>query len=68
MEKIVHDKSTMDTNLMHSESQQANDEAEGGTQLDQPLKSITQYTQHYSVIDPNDHRSRLEDAYRFIKG
>ena len=58
----------MQTQLMHSESQQMNEEMDGGIQLDQPLKSITQYTQYYSVMDANDHKNRLEDALRFIKG
>lgn len=32
------------------------------------MKSITQYTQYYTVHDANDHKNKLEDALRFIKG
>lgn len=35
---------------------------------DQPLKSITQYSRYLSSIDPSDHKVKLEDALRFIKG
>ena len=44
------------------------DEIDGGVQVDQPLKSIVQYSNYFSVIDSNDHKIRLEDALRFIKG
>lgn len=47
------------------------DENEGGFQPDQPLKSITQYTNYLSITsagDSNDHKTKLEDALRFIKG
>ena len=43
IKKILDDKSQMQTQLMHSESQQMNEEMDGGIQLDQPLKSITQH-------------------------
>lgn len=53
---------------MHSESINPNEEEGGGVQPDQPLKSITEYTRFYTALDAVDHRNRLEDAYRFIKG
>ena len=58
----------MQTQLMHSESINPNEEEGGGVQPDQPLKSITEYTRFYTALDAVDHRNRLEDAYRFIKG
>jgi hypothetical protein len=36
--------------------------------LDQPLKSIICYSNYYTSCDPQEHKNRLEDAYRFIKG
>jgi hypothetical protein len=35
---------------------------------DQPLKSITTYSKYLTVMDPEDHKTKLEDAFRFIKG
>jgi hypothetical protein len=55
--------------MMQAESQQLNEEPEaGGFQVDQPLKSITEYSKHLTHLEPAEHRVRLEDALRFIKG
>lgn len=47
---------------------QPNEELEAAVVAEQPLKSIVQYSNYYTLMDPNDHKSRLEDALRFIKG
>lgn len=36
--------------------------------VDQPLKSITQYSKLLTNIDREDHKNKLEEALRFIKG
>jgi hypothetical protein len=36
--------------------------------LDKQLKSIICYSNYYNNIDAQEHKNRLEDAYRFIKG
>jgi hypothetical protein len=47
---------------------QPNEELEAAAILEQPLKSIVCYSNYYTHIDALEHKSRLEDAYRFIKG
>lgn len=46
---------------------QPNEELEA-LALEQPLKSIIYYSNYYTNVDALEHRTRLEDAYRFIKG
>lgn len=46
---------------------QPNEELEAAA-LDQPLKSIVCYSNYYNNVDAQEHKTRLEDAYRFIKG
>ena len=36
--------------------------------MDQPLKSFTIYSKYFTVFDPDDHKNKLEDSLRFIKG
>jgi hypothetical protein len=36
--------------------------------VDQPLKSITQYSRLWTNTDPEEHKFKLEEALRFIKG
>lgn len=67
MEKILEAKANMQEGDMLGE-QQPNEELEAAVVPDQPLKSIVQYSNYYTVVDPNDHKGRLEDALRFIKG
>ena len=48
-------------------------EMEDGDQIEaivpeQPLKSINYYSRYFSVINPEDHKTKLEDALRFITG
>ncbi len=44
---------------MPIESQASGEEGEGGIQADQPLKSIVNYSNYYSIIDQNDHKVKL---------
>jgi septal ring factor EnvC (AmiA/AmiB activator) len=31
-----------------------------------PLKTVTNYSRYFNKFDANDHRSRLEDAIKFV--
>lgn len=37
-------------------------------QMDQPLKSFMTYSKYLNTFEPEDHKNKLEDALRFIKG
>ena len=66
MERILKLKEEIHSSAM-IEEEEINEEVEMAV-IDQPLKSIMKYSRYFLTFDAEDHKNKLEDALRFIKG